>query len=156
MYLLPNSCHPPDTTKSIPYSLALRITRICSNPQTRDKSYDELKRMLIERNYKSSIIVAAVRRARSIPRAKALVKVAKPNHCKRPVYAVTWDPRLPNLQGLQGKHWRSMTLSSPYMRELFPEPPLVAYRRQKNISDFIIRAKVPPKNQKRPKRTKME
>ena len=41
-----------------------------------------------------------------------------------------------------------MTLSSPYMKEVFPEPPLVAYKRQKNVSDFIIRAKVapPPKN----------
>ena len=42
LYLLPNSCHPLSTTKSIPYSLALRITRICSNPKTTDKRYDEL------------------------------------------------------------------------------------------------------------------
>ena len=29
-YLLTNSCHPPECTTHIPYSLALRITRICT------------------------------------------------------------------------------------------------------------------------------
>ena len=116
------------------------MTRICANPEDREKHYSELKEMLLDRNYKSSMIDAAIRRARAIPREIALHKVAKPNQTKRPVYAVTWDPRLPNLSSLQSKHWRSMTLLSPYMRDVFPEPPLVAYKRQKNISDFIIRA----------------
>ena len=30
-YLLLNSCHPKSVTKSIPFSLSLRITRICTN-----------------------------------------------------------------------------------------------------------------------------
>jgi hypothetical protein len=108
--------------------------------------------MLLERNYKSSTVDAAIRRARAIPRWKALQRVANPNHSTRPVYAVTWDPRLPNLSSMTSKHWRSMTLSSPYLKEVYPEPPLVAYRRQKNVKDFLIRAKVPPPPQIRPKR----
>ena len=35
-YLLPSSCHPPHTTKNIPFSLALGIVRICSDTQSRD------------------------------------------------------------------------------------------------------------------------
>ena len=34
------------------------------------------------------------------------------------------------------------------MAEVFPEPPLIAYRRQKNIKEFLVRAKVPPRNKK--------
>ena len=30
------------------------------------------------------------------------------------------------------------------LKEVYQEPPLIAYRRQKNIKDFLIRAKVPP------------
>ena len=37
------------------------------------------------------------------------------------------------------------------MREVFPKPPLVAYKRQKNIREKLIRAKVPPEFS-RPKR----
>ena len=35
-----------------------------------------------------------------------------------------------------------MVSQDPYMAEVFPLPPLTAYKRQKNIKDFIIKAKV--------------
>ena len=59
------------------------------------------------------MIEASIRRARAIPRDKAIRKVANQTQSKRPIFAVTWDPRLPNLPRVQGKHHRSMTLSSP-------------------------------------------
>ena len=31
-YLLVSSCHPQHTKRAIPFSLALRLRRICSNP----------------------------------------------------------------------------------------------------------------------------
>ena len=73
-YLLTNSIHPPECFKSIPFSLALRINRICSIPETRNKRLQELKDFLIARKYKSSLIDAAIRRATAIPRAIALKK----------------------------------------------------------------------------------
>ena len=33
-YLLPSSCHPKHCNRNVPYSLARRIRRICSNPDT--------------------------------------------------------------------------------------------------------------------------
>ena len=33
-----------------------------------------------------------------------------------------------------------MTTSDPYLAELFPDPPLIAYKRPTNIKDFLIRA----------------
>ena len=36
-YLLPSSCHPKTTTQAIPYSLSLRIFRICTKPEQRDE-----------------------------------------------------------------------------------------------------------------------
>ena len=83
LYLLPYSCNPLEATKSIPFSLALRITRICTNPDTREKHFGELKKMLLDRHYKSSMIDSSIRRARQIPRDKALQRVAKPNNNKR-------------------------------------------------------------------------
>ena len=39
-YLSPNSCHPEHCFKSIPFSQAIRITRICSTFETPSKDYD--------------------------------------------------------------------------------------------------------------------
>ena len=58
-YLLPQSCHPPHCTQNIPYSLALRIVRICSDEKSRDARLNELKQMLLSRNYSKNIINAA-------------------------------------------------------------------------------------------------
>ena len=41
-YILPSSCHPYNTTKYIPYSLGLRIIRICTSPENRDKNSPNL------------------------------------------------------------------------------------------------------------------
>ena len=122
-------------------------------PVDQETRFSELKQMLIERKYSSAMVDAAIRRARAIPRKEALKKVDHPNQPhKRPIFAVTWDPRLPNLSDLQMKHWRSMKSQDRYLGQVFKDPPLIAYKRQRNIGDFLIKAKVPTKPDTRPHR----
>ena len=142
-YLLPSSCHSKTTTKAIPFSLALRIVRICSDPVKRDKRMRELKQSLLERGYSESMVDSALARAKKVPRMAALKKVVKKSQTKRPVFAVTYDPRLPSITNLQTKHWRSMVSRDKYLGDVFPSPPLTAYKRQPNIRSHIIRAAVP-------------
>ena len=149
-YLLTSSCHPAHCVENIPFSLALRIVRICTDMSTRDIRHQELKIMLIEREYPENMVDTALRKAKAIPRSTALKKVVAHKQSKRPIFATFYDPRLPNLQQIQLKHWRSMT-QDPYLKEVFPEPPLMAFKRQKNIKDFLVRAKVPA-NKTRPQR----
>ena len=59
-YLLPSSCHPSHVFNHIPYSLALRLVRICSNRDSLLQRMDELKEMLISRAYNKNIITAAI------------------------------------------------------------------------------------------------
>ena len=105
---------------------------------------DELKELLLERKYKKNIIQSAISRAKEIPRKKALkrVKIDK-NEKRRPVFAVMYDPRLPALPTIVKKHWRTMVENDPHLKEVFPLPPLVAYRRPQNIRDKIVRSKIP-------------
>ena len=37
-----------------------------------------------------------------------------------------------------------MVHNDPKMKEVFPQPPIIAYKRQKNLREALIRAKVPP------------
>ena len=67
-YLLTSSCHPAHVTNNIPFSLALRIVRICSLAETRDLRLSELKELLSSRDYKPKIIDAAFEKARLFPR----------------------------------------------------------------------------------------
>ena len=81
-YLLTSRCHPAHVTDNIPFSLALRIVRICTKTEDREKRFRELKDMLLARNYRTKIIDSAIERARNIPRSKALKKVVKKSNNK--------------------------------------------------------------------------
>ena len=142
-YLLPSSCHPAHVTQNIPYSLALRIVRICSFKEDREKRFLELKNLLLSRDYKPKIIDSAIERARNVPRNEALKKVNKEKTSSRPVFVMHFDPRLPSIPAIIQKHWRTMT-QDPRLKEVFPAPPLVAYKRPQNIKEKLIRSKVPP------------
>ena len=75
-YLLPTSCHSKHTTRAIPYSLSLRIVRICIDPHNREKRFQELKMKLIERGYQEKVIDSAINKARKVPRKVALRKAS--------------------------------------------------------------------------------
>ena len=107
--------------------------------------------MLLDRDYRPGIIDAAIERAKSIPRSEALRKVENKKEKKRPVFVVTYDPRLPSITKIVHKHWRTMS-KNPYLKQVFSEPPLIAYKRPKNIKELIIRARVPAEAPVRPKR----
>ena len=122
---------PLSNIENIPLSLAIRVLRNCTEEETREQRYSELKNMLLDRNYPEGIINAAITKARSIPRAVAIRRVARePTQQRRPVFVLSWDPRLPSVSALTQKHWRSMTSQNQLMKETFPEPPLIAYKRQ--------------------------
>jgi hypothetical protein len=143
MYLLPSSCHPPSCTNYIPFSFSLRIVRIGSKPEYREKQFVKLKELMVSRGYSERTLGSAIERARAIPRHVALRRVLKKQEEKRPVFALTYDPRLPDIQNIQTKHWQSMVGQDPYLNEVFKQPPLTAFRSQKNLHDHLIRAKVP-------------
>ena len=58
---------------------------------------------------------------------------------------------LPSVSHILQKHWRVMK-SDPYLKKVFPEPPMVAFRRTDNLRKKLIKAKVPPPPPKRKKR----
>ena len=107
-FLLPSSCHPKQTTRAIPKSLGLRIVRICSDPKNRDHGLNDLKESLVERVYQEDMVKSTIEKVRKIPRKAALKKVTQPNQTRRPVFAQTFDPRLPSISGIMAKHWCSM------------------------------------------------
>ena len=63
---------------SIPFSLSMRINRICSEEGTRDLRLEEIKEMLLDLQYTPKVIDSAIARAKAIPRQQALRRVPGP------------------------------------------------------------------------------
>ena len=136
----------------MPFSLALRINRICNLPESRDQSLEKLKQFLQNRNYSQGLVNFAIKKARYIHRNIALKKVAKLPYSRKKIAVVSLDTRLPSIDSIQRKHLLAMTID-PYMKEVFPEAPIIAYKRPSNLREHIIRAKLPPPKQIRPARS---
>ena len=87
--------------------------------------------MLLAREYTPGTIDAAIARARAIPREEALKCILRQETNNRPVIVALYDPRLPSIPHITRKHCRSMVSQDTHLDAVFPEPPLVAFKRQK-------------------------
>ena len=88
--------------------------------------------MLLAREYPENIIDSAINKARKIPRRIALLKVRPKLKKNRPIFITKYDPRLPTINKLTSKHWRSMVKQDKYLEEVFDEPPLSVEDRNKS------------------------
>jgi len=141
-YLLPSSCHPSHITKNIPFNLCNRLLRICSSKETLKIRLEELKNLLLTREYRERPINEAIQRVLNMDREEAL-KYRQKEENKRTIFVTTYNPALPSVSKILQKHWRVM-IQDPYLKKVFPQPPMVAFRRAKNLKDHLIRAKIPP------------
>ena len=66
-YLNWNSCHPRHTKTAIPYSLSLRLRRICSSDELFETRAGELHNILLERGYRDTLIRDSINKARQLP-----------------------------------------------------------------------------------------
>ena len=141
-YLLPSSCHPRHVSKNIPYSLGYRLLRLCSNPADFHKRLGELSLDLQSRNYHPKIISDAFERVRKIPRSTALKKVEH-NKTDRRTFVIRYHPALASASSTVRKHWKTMSDLSPQLKRCFKEPPVIAFKRPKNLRDHLVRANLP-------------
>ena len=76
-YLLVSYCHPQHTKRSIPFGLALRLRRICSNPDNYKQRTNELIDYLADRGYDKTFLKTQIQRASDILRTDALTNKPK-------------------------------------------------------------------------------
>ena len=143
-YLLPSSCHPKHCSRNVPYSLALRIRRICSNPDTFESRATELSDQLRRRGYNIQSISTATSKARSQRRDDLLRYKPKPEPSGTLIpFVLTYHPELPKVKEIVNKHWPIIE-SSKRLNKIFPQKPIMAYRRPKSLRDILVHAKLNP------------
>ena len=139
-YLSPQSCHPRHCTRSIPYSQALRIRRICSSTETVTKRLQELRGHLVNRGYKKENIDEGFTRAENFSREELLTYREKKCN-KRVPFVLTYHPAFNQLSQIIRENWKEIE-KHPKLSIIFPEPPILAFRKPKSLKDRLVRAEL--------------
>ena len=138
-----SSCHPYHTKRSIPYSQTLRLRRICSENEDLFKRVGELKGYLKSRGYDMNMVEKQVFEAMKISRDEALQEHEQRNsNNERDVLVTTYHPALSQkvFKILKNNH-NILSLGEDH-KEIFPDIPMVSFRRAKSLKDILVRAMV--------------
>ena len=94
-YLLQSSCHPLHTKRAIPFSLALRLRRICSSDESFTIRANELIKHLNDRGYNLSFLKREIQRVHAITRNETLKpSQTTTNQPSRVPLVITYNPSL--------------------------------------------------------------
>lgn len=140
-YLHFQSSHVKHCKTGIPYSQAHRFRRICSKEEDFNDNCKELRSALLKQKYPVEIIDNAIDRARNLNRSDIL-RGTKTSHDKPQTNLVlTHSASVPKVSSILKKHYNILT-QSERLKHIFPEPPRVVYRRNKNIRDVLTSSKI--------------
>ena len=127
--------------KAIPFSLALRLRRICSTDETFNTRAAQLTTYLLKRGYNRNLVTKQIQRVTDIPRRLAL-QTKDINKNKRVPFITTFNPSLPHISNIIKRHFH-LLLSSNRCKTVFQQLPVVAFRRSPNLRDLLVKAKLP-------------
>ena len=91
--------------------------------------------MLTKRGYNKTDTATQINRAITIPRNEFLNKIKTSNTERLPL-TVTYNSTLPYLKTIIDKNWHILQIE-PKLKEIFAEPPILAFKRNKNLRDII-------------------
>ena len=148
-YLLPQSCHPPHIFTSIPYSQTLRIRRICSDPDTTEENITKLKQYLTKRKYNAKTIETSTKKAQTTPRSQLLHYNKRKKNENRTPFVMTYHPNLKNMSKIIQENMHILH-ESQITKDIFPEPPLISFRRCRSLKDLLVSSRVNPQNANQP------
>ena len=141
-YLHSSSCHPYHCKKGIPYSQALRLNRICSDPSSFDKRCNDLEKWLIERGYSEREFRKQVLRARSFSRDSLLDKESTRDEQNKITFNLTYYPAFQNVKKILGELHTLLTPDVAH-KTVFTNVPTIGFKNDRSLKDHLVRAVLP-------------
>ena len=129
-YLHAKSVHPLSLKKSIRYSQALRIKRVCSSFDEHKKHSNGLVKQFVEKGYKENIIQSQIEKVGSLKRSTLLNKTDAV--WKNVIqFSVIYSSNLLNIREIISKNWHILNTNNTF-GNVFKTTPFIAFR--KNMS----------------------
>ncbi len=136
-----NSFHPQSCKNAIIYSQALRYRRIITDNDKLHNRLNHLLVALIHRGYTHDIMTAFNKALKyTIHKMNYSIMKKTPKTNNSPIFSIQYNNNTKYIAHILRKHW-SVIENDPTMRILWPEPPMVAYQKNKNLKDTLVTAK---------------
>ena len=124
--------------KSIAYSQALRLRKICHRDLDYQRHITDLKTYLVQRGYNDEEVQFQLNKASGLKRSDLLTPKPRKAEQITPL-VVTFHPDLPYLCGLL-RECHCLFNVSQRLKGALPKPPFVVYRRPPNLRNLLVRA----------------
>lgn len=142
-YLHRTSLHPTSVFKGFIKGETLRHIRLNSEQNNLNKSLYNFEKKLLERGYSKTEIKTAMNEAKVNSRIELIKSSKLDSNCREtPLTLVTlYYPFLRRLSKTLRTHW-SLIANDPDANQVFKRPPIVAFKRHKNIGNFVTSSTV--------------
>jgi hypothetical protein len=129
--------------KAGPYGQFLRLRRICAKEEDFTRECDQMTSHYSNRGYPVDVVQTSRDQAAKISHHRAVRGFTNtPDNTEKPsVFVTTYNQNGPHMRDIITKHWDILQRSA-ISRLAFTEPPLVAKRRNPNLKDILVRAKI--------------
>ncbi|PIK36021.1 hypothetical protein BSL78_27143 [Apostichopus japonicus] len=104
-----------------------------------DSRTKELSQHLLNRQYFRGTIENAIKKAKSKPRTETLTYKTRQTSSKRVPLVTEFHPGLPPLANIIQKNFHLLQ-GTERLKSVFPELPVIAFKRPSNLRDIIVRA----------------
>ena len=137
-----NSSHPQKCKDSIPYSQFRRLRRLCSTDQDFQTRTKELSTFFHNSNYPPNITTSAMAKVSNLTKEASLAPINNQTTRERIPLTLTFHPFNKQVKDIIYNNFHVLA-DDEETSEIFQTPPLMAYRRDKNIKDLLVRTKLP-------------
>ncbi|XP_069102132.1 uncharacterized protein [Argopecten irradians] len=136
-YLHRSSAHPGFVFKGLIKGECIRHMRNTSDPKVLETNLNKFKQRLRKRGYSIKEIETSINTSLSTCRQKLLDSNHTDRHMNVPLVMITkYNPDSRKIRRIITKHWHLITQSTE-CSEIFPKPPMVSYRKNKNLSEYL-------------------
>lgn len=141
-YLHRSSAHYEKVFKGILTGHIIREIKINSEPDNFTNEITQIKERFSKRGYKSKEINNAIKSTADITRDQILKGGRKRDKSRKPLVLITkYHKGLTKLPKLIRKHWHLIEKNEE-AKSIFPKPPMIAFKRNKNLAEYLTSAKL--------------
>ena len=141
-YLHRISAHPFTCFKSFIIGETTRHIRNTNNPNDFSEIIENFKSRLLQRGYTASEVNQYTQSVDHTTRKSLLVNHNNKSNKQVPLaFVTTFNPRIIGIKNILLKHWNIIE-NDKKNAHLFPNKPIVVYKRNRNIGEIITKSKI--------------